>query len=373
MNNDLYDNIISRYKILDGDFISYNFLVKISKELNIDIKKLSIIFGIKNIRKCRIKLKVNLYDDEKKINIKILRSLMKIKILKNKNLENLSLKYRTNKRLICNYLKLSNSSCNRLLIKNMPINIRKTKFNIEDLLNNYLLEKKEITLKREINRFINYKYYIMYNDILNIKNIFKITEAEVIYYLNINDNQLEFIKGNPKAKIRIFNQEFFKISTEIIIYLLQESPTGKYHSKNEIIRLCKEHRIDYNIFLMYYSKNYKQYSHNKNSINKNLNGFWISNNSDCTKSFQKEIYELLRKKLINISRKITSIFKIRGKDEDYADDAIFYIYQRCLDIEKNFVYDKSLQLNILAKKAYYYIRRNIFNDLKYTKFNDNMI
>lgn len=247
----------------------------------------------------------------------------------------LSHKYKKTNKEILKILKVKDHNIQKILSN-------KTFSTKIDLIENK--EKNEIRLK--IKEYIKGKTTISLN-LINIilKNV-KTTESLLIFSLGVTREGYRRVKNGQILTTLIIDKEI-KQKVEQIKDKMQFE---RYYTKDELLNLCSN-KVELEDFIRYVDPISKHYRYNMIAINTNPRGIWIGKILPLSNEFIEKNHNEILKLCKQVSNRMNGIYKNSKMTEIFYEVA----YDEIIDygglIEKNFEFDKKLQINLFKGKA----------------------
>ena len=215
-----------------------------------------------------------------------------------------------------------------------------------------VIKKYKLTNKKRVT--LEFLERICLDEKIILSNLTFVLGISKVSYYNLKRNFqkttfLNFSRELNKIKEKV---EFIKIELK---YLTKYG--SRYYNKNQIKYLCLKNKITVDNLLQYINPNPKHYKFNKLVLKNNKNGFWIGSVSNLTNEFIENNYEALNRICIRSAHKMCRQYNNYGQLDEFISVGWEKLIEKGGIIEKNFQFDKNLQLNILCVKVKY----SIFN------------
>jgi hypothetical protein len=209
---------------------------------------------------------------------------------------------------------------------------------------NRLIDRMQVSLK--LLQTLSKQQRIEIKDLIVILGISK----QGFYKLNKRVQNKVFINlnkelSNAKEIVNMIKLEFK--------YLLEYG--DGFYDKKELKIACKRWDITVQEFLKYLHSNPKHYKFNLQVLKNNKRGFWVGKVTQLSNSFITKNYGGIHKKCKKFAGIICQYYHCYSRHEEFMSVAFEKIIQIGGTVEKNFTFNKELQLNILGVKGKYAI------------------
>ena len=214
----------------------------------------------------------------------------------------------------------------------------------------------------------------------------KVEIKDLVVILGISKSGLYALKKKLRKTVFLnLDRELLDIK-EIVNWIkleLKYSPEfgDGFYSEKRLKSICEKWNITVLQFLKYFHSNKKHYEFNILVLKNNKKGFWVGNISALSDKFIIENYDKLNQKCKKMAHRACDYYNCYEKLEDFISVALEKIIQTGGTVEKNFLFDKQLQLNILGAKAKYaitnfyykYCKEMYYEQLLEANFNEDRL
>jgi|GEM_PF-6356160 len=188
----------------------------------------------------------------------------------------------------------------------------------------------------------------------------KILLKNLIFILGISRASYYNLKRNfQKTTFLNLSKEFNDIKEKVEFIKIELKYLAKYgsryYNKNQIKYICSKNKITVDNLLQYINPNPKHYKFNKLVLKNNKNGFWIGSVTNLTNEFIESNYEDLNRVCNRAAHQICRQYNNYGQFDEFLSLGWEKLIEKGGIIEKNFQFDKNLQMNILCVKIKYFI------------------
>lgn len=236
------------------------------------------------------------------------------------------------------------------------------KFNKYNGINNKELLKKE---------------KIDYPTFIKLQNEMKLKSYTLVRVLGIAISSYNKMKIGKISEVKIKD---IRIKHIVDLMAIDLKYNNKYKDGycpiSKLKQICRRRRVSVKQFIKYYNNNPRHYKFNQMIIKKSEKGFYIGGNCRMTDDFIENNYDKIMKKLKNVANKVSAMTGCKSLNEDFIQEALNELYEKCGNVVKKFYFDMSLLFNILMSKAKY-IMLNIYkkeykeyNNIHYDSFED---
>lgn len=197
---------------------------------------------------------------------------------------------------------------------------------------------------------------ITYEDFKNLQKENNLKAYTLIRTLGISRYKYKKLKAGEIEKVRIKD-----VKTKHIVDLIKidlshmANYEDKYFPKKDLIKLCRQRKINLDKFAKYYDNNIKHYEFNKMVIKNSLKGFYIGGECEMPYDFFESNYEKIQKQLKKVANRVSGIIGTKQYKEDFIQESIWELYKNCGNIVKKFYFNAKVMFGILMAKAKYFM------------------